>query len=188
MSSPTGFSCEFDVIRGFEVFLFTAIPFLIKREIIHDFVKTANPKKTKAFHTKLTDLIRDYSRTFIKVGEKSLSSLERIPTEMEMGAIFNTVRVVAKNDKYYEAFKKNIHLVHDMITNPIIQKDIKEQHIIDNGNAIKMYYEIMDYLRTSNPTETFVAKYSPDGKKVKFVGMSGEPESLLKKRGRPKKA
>lgn len=187
MSSPTGFSCEFDVIRGFEVFLFTAIPFLIKREIIHDFVKTANPTKTKAFHNKLTDLIRDYSRTFIKIGEKTLSSLERVPTEMEMGAIFNTVRVVAKNEKYYEAFTKNMHPVHDMITNPIIQKDIKEQHVIDNGNAMKMYYEIMTYLKNdSNPTETFVANYSPDGKKVRFEGMYGEP--VPKKRGRPRKA
>ena len=188
MSSPTGDSFEFDVVRGFEVFLFTAIPFLIKREIIHDFVKTANPKKTKAFHTKLTDLILDYSRTFIKIGKKSLSSLERIPTETEMVAIFNTIRTVAKNEKYYEAFTKNMHVVHDMITNPVIQKDIKEQHVIDNGNAMKMYFNIMTQLKNSNPTETFVAEYSPDRKKVKFIGMYGEPESLLKKRGRPKKA
>jgi hypothetical protein len=187
MSSPTGSFFEFDVVRGFEVFLFTAIPFLIKREIINDFVKTANPTKTKAFHTKLTDLIRDYSRTFIKIGEKSLSSLERVPTETEMVAIFNTVRVVAKNEKYYEAFTKNMHVVHDMITNPIIQKDIKEQHVIDNGNAMKMYYNIMTYLKDSNLTETFVAKYSPDRKKVKFVEMHGEP-TVLKKRGRSTKA
>jgi hypothetical protein len=187
MSSPTGSSCEFDVIRGFEVFLFTAIPFLIKREIINDFVKTANPTKTKAFHTKLTDLILDYSRTFLKIGEKTLSSLKRIPTETEMGAIFNTVRVVAKNEKYYEAFTKNMHIVHDMITNPIIQKDIKEQHVIDNGNGMKAYYEIMTYLKNhSNPNETFVAKYSPDGKKVRFEEIG--TASLPKKRGRPRKA
>jgi len=187
MSSPTGSSCEFDVIRGFEVFLFTAIPSIIKREVLNDFVKTAYPTKTNAFRTKLADLILDYSGTFLKIGEKTLSSLKRIPTETEMGAIFNTVRVVAKNEKYYEAFTKNMHIVHDMITNPIIQKDIKEQHVIDNGNGMKAYYEIMTYLKNhSDPNETFVAKYSPDGKKVRFEGMYGEP--VAKKRRRPRKA
>jgi hypothetical protein len=55
-----------------------------------------------------------------------------------------------------------------MITNPKIQKDINEQHIIDNGNAMKMNHETMQYLHTSNPTTTFVAIYSPDRTKVTF--------------------
>jgi Zn-dependent metalloprotease len=158
----------FDVVNGFEVFLFTAIPFLVKSEIITDFVKTSNPSKSKSFHKNLTALIKDYSKTFIKIGKKSLYSLEKVPNETEMASIFATIRAVAQNDKYYEAFNKNIHLVHEMITNPKIQKDIKEQHIIDNGNAMKMNHETMQYLHTSNPMTTFVAIYSPDRTKVTF--------------------
>ena len=159
---------QFDVINGFEVFLFATIPFMIKTEIINDFVKTANPTKSTSFRNKITELIIDYSKTFLKVGEKNLHSLKKVPNETEMAAIIATVRVVAKNDKYYGAFKKNMHIVHDMITNPDIQTDIKEKNVIDNGNGVMKFNEIMTYLHTSSPTTSFIAKYSPDRKTVTF--------------------
>lgn len=185
-SMPQMLYATFPVIRGFEVFLFAIIPSMMKTEYILDFVKTANPTKSAAFHNKLTELIKDYSRTFLKIGEKTLESLTRIPTETEMSAIFATIRAVAKDEKYYGAFKKNMHLVHDMITNPVIHPNIKEQDIIDNGNAFKMYNIIITHLNDSTSTTTFVAKYTPDKSTVIIEETVGEPSK--RGRGRSRKS
>lgn len=161
--------CEFPVIYGFEVFLMSIVPFLIDSKVLLGFVKKGNPSKSLSFQNKLVELMKDYSSIFIKLGKKTIQSLKRIPNETELSAIFETIRMVAIDDKYYEAFKKNVILVEniiDKLSDPL--KPRSKQEIADNKAAFIMYKDIIAYLRTSSFETKFVAKYSTDNTKVVF--------------------
>jgi hypothetical protein len=161
--------CEFPVIYGFEVFLMSIMPFLIDSKVLLGFVKKGNPTKSSSFQNKLVELIKDYSGIFVKIGKKTIQSLKRIPNETELSAIFETIRMVANDDKYYEAFKKNVILVEniiDKLSDPLTLRS--KQEIDDNKKAFIMYNDIIAYLRASRFETKFVAKYNTDKSKVMF--------------------
>jgi hypothetical protein len=150
---------EMFAIDGFEALVFTVCPTMVKREAIEALVRKANPTKTAAFQSEIANRIQDYSEAFLRTPR----SLEKKPSEIEMAAIIETIRQFAKDDFRFGLFKKNLHLVFDLMTD-----SVKELHLINNGNLCKLLNETMEFLRASRNEERFDAKYSSDGKKVTF--------------------
>jgi hypothetical protein len=151
---------EMFAIDGFETLVFTVCPVMVKKEAIEALVRKAIPTQTAAFQSEIVSRIQDYSAAFLRTPR----AVEKKPTEIEMAAIMETMRQFAKDDFRFGLFKKNIHLVFDLMT-----EDTKQElHLINNGNLCKLLNDTMNYLRESRSKTHFVAKYSPDGKKVKF--------------------
>jgi hypothetical protein len=82
-----------------------------------------------------------------------------------MAAIIETIRLFAKDDFYFDRFKRNLQLVFDLMTE---DSSVKEIHLINNGKLCKLINDTMEFLRASQNEMRFDAKYSSDGKKVTF--------------------
>ena len=150
---------EMFAIDGFEALVFTVCPTMVKREAIEALVRKANPTKTAVFQSEVATRIQDYSAAFLRTPR----AVERKPSEIEMAPIIETIRQFAKDDFRFGLFKKNLHLVFELMT-----ESVKEVYLINNGNLCKLLNETMDFLRTSRDEMRFDAKYSSDGKKVTF--------------------
>jgi hypothetical protein len=151
---------EMFAIDGFEALVFTVCPVMVKREAIEALVRKANPTKTLAFQSEVANRIQDYSAAFLRTPR----AVERKPSEIEMAAIIETIRQFAKDDFRFGLFKKNLHLVFELMTESVKQ----ELHLINNGNLCKLLNETMEFLRASSSETRFDAKYSSDGKIVTF--------------------
>jgi hypothetical protein len=156
----TANAIEMFAIDGFEALVFTVCPVMVKKEAIESFVQKAIPTKPAGFRSEIVDLIQDYSAAFLRTPR----SVKRKPTEIEMAAIIETIRQFSKDDFRFDLFKKNLHLVFELMT----EDTKRELHVINNGNLCKLLNDTMNYLRDSNVKTHFVAKYSPDGKKIAF--------------------
>jgi hypothetical protein len=150
---------EMYAIDGFEALVFTVCPVMVKREAIEALVRKAIPTKTAVFQSEIANRIQDYSSSFLRTPR----ALEKKPSEIEMAAIIETIRQFAKDDFRFGLFKKNLHLVFDLMT-----ESVKELYLINNGNLCKLLNDTMEFLRASSDKTRFDAKYSSDGKKVTF--------------------
>jgi hypothetical protein len=171
---------EMFAIDGFEALVFTVCPVMVKKEAIEALVRKAIPTKTAAFQSEIVNRIQDYSAAFLRTPR----TVERKPSEIEMAAIIETIRQFAKDDFRFGLFKRNLQLVFELMEESTKQ----ELQLINNGNLCKLLNDTINYLRDSSNATHFVAKYNSDGKKVRFEEIQGERTSLLKKRGRPRKA
>jgi hypothetical protein len=160
----------FDVECDFEIFLYIAIPFITEMERIYEFVNTTYPTRPRRWKDDLTFLIKDYSKSFIKCGEKNLNALKKVPTKTEMGAIFNTIRTVAQLNTDTEKYRNRSKLTNDFLNSAVMKRRaLTDEEIMKNNNAIKKYSDIMSYLSVQSPNTKWVAKYSSDKKKVYFT-------------------
>lgn len=169
----------FDVDYDFEIFLFIAIPFITEMERVYEYVNTTYPTRPRRWKDELTFLIKDYSRSFIKCGDKNLNALKKVPTKTEMGAIFNTIRTVAQLDtepENYRKYKNRCKLTNDFLNSAVMKRRaLTDEEIMKNDNAIKKYIDIMAYLSVQSPNTKWVAKYSSDKKKVYFTEIWFDP-------------
>jgi hypothetical protein len=153
-------SFEIFTIDGFEALVFTVCPVMVKPEVILSMVKKGNPSKTVSFQNSIVQYIQDYSAAFLK----SPRSITKRPNDIEMAAIVETLRQFAKDDFRYDLFKKNLHLVFDLMTESTTQ----ELHLLHNADLCKLLNNIQDYLRQSNDQARWTAKYSTDLRKILF--------------------
>jgi hypothetical protein len=163
-------------LNGFEAFVFVVCPTMVKREVILSFVQKGNPTKSAAFQSKIVDLIQDYSAAFLRTPR----TVTQTPNESEMAAILETLRRFAKDEFRFDLFKKNLHLVFELMA----ENPEKEKHLIDNASLCKLVNEAQNHLRDSNLDSHWEATYSPDKSKVKFT----ERRTAPVRRGRAKKA
>jgi hypothetical protein len=157
---PRLHSFELFTINGFEALVFTVCPVMVKPEVILSMVQKGNPSKPPKFHASIVTIIQDYSEAFLRTPR----SIAKRPTETEMAAIVETLRQFAKDDFRYDLFKKNLHLVFDLMTEAAKQ----ELHLLHNADLCKLLNDIQAYLRDSNERAQWTAKYSPDLRKARF--------------------
>ena len=153
-------SFEMFSIDGFESLVFTVCPVMVKPEVILSMVKKGNPTKTESFHNSIVKIIQDYSEAFLRTPR----SITKRPSEVEMAAIVETLRQFAKDDFRYDLFKKNLQLVFALMG----ESPKKEVHLLHNADLCKLMNNIQDYLRQSNESARWKAKYSPDFRKARF--------------------
>lgn len=173
---PSLRSIEMFSLNGFEAFIFVVCPTMVKREVILSFVQKGNPTKSAAFQSKIVDLIQDYSAAFLRTPR----TVTQTPNESEMAAILETLRRFAKDEFRFDLFKKNLHLVFELMA----ENPEKEKHLIDNASLCKLVNEAQTHLRDSNLDSHWEATYSPDKSKVKFT----ERRTAPVQRGRAKQA
>jgi hypothetical protein len=152
---------EMFALNGFEAYVFTVCPTMVKPEVILSFVQKGNPSKSETFHRKIVDLIQDYSAAFLRTPR----TITQTPNESEMAAILETLRQFAKDEFRFGLFKKNLQLVFDLMT----ENPEKEKHLLDNASLCKLLNETQNYLHHSKLDTHWEATYSPDKSKVKFV-------------------
>ena len=153
-------SFEMFSINGFETLVFTVCPVMVKPEVILSMVKMGNPTKPLSFQNSIVKIIQDYSNAFLRTPR----SITKRPNEIEMAAIVETLRQFAKDDFRYDLFKKNLHLVFDLMTESTKQ----ELYLLHNADLCKLLNSVQDYLRQSDARAHWTAKYSPDLRKVLF--------------------
>ena len=153
-------SFEMFTIDGFEAFVFTACPVMVKPEVILSMVQKGNPSKPTSFQNSIVEIIQDYSAAFLRTPR----TITKRPNEVEMAAIVETLRQFAKDDFRYDLFKKNLHLVFDLMTEATKQ----EVYLLHNADLCKLLNNIQEYLRSSDDKARWIAKYSSDYRKVKF--------------------
>ena len=152
---------EMFALNGFEAYVFTVCPVMVKPEVILSFVQKGNPSKSATFHRKIVDLIQDYSAAFLRTPR----TVTQTPNESEMAAILETLRRFAKDEFRFDLFKKNLQLVFELMA----ENPEKEKHLIDNASLCKLLNETQNYLHHSNLNSHWEATYSPDKSKVKFT-------------------
>ena len=152
---------EMFALNGFEAYVFTVCPVMVKPEVILSFVQKGNPSKSATFHRKIVDLIQDYSAAFLRTPR----TVTQTPNESEMAAILETLRRFAKDEFRFDLFKKNLQLVFELMA----ENPEKEKHLIDNASLCKLLNETQNYLHHSNLDSHWEATYSPDKSKVKFT-------------------
>jgi hypothetical protein len=157
---PCLHSFEIFSINGFEALVFTVCPVMVKPEVILSMVQKGNPSKPPKFHASIVAFIQDYSEAFLRTPR----NIAKRPNETEMAAIVETLRQFAKDDFRYDLFKKNLHLVFDLMTETAKQ----ELYLLHNADLCKLLNGIQDYLRSSNERARWTAKYSPDLRKARF--------------------
>jgi hypothetical protein len=160
MSAAGLHSFEMFTIDGFEALVFTVCPVMVKPEVILSMVKKGNPDKPPSFHNSIVIIIQDYSNAFLRTPR----SITKRPNELEMAAVVETLRQFAKDDFRYDLFKKNLHLVFDLMSESTHQ----ELYLLYNADLCKLILNIQDYLRQSDDRAFWKAKYSPDSRKVVF--------------------
>lgn len=153
---------EMFTINGFEALVFTVCPVMVKPEVILSMVKKGNPDKPLSFQNSITKIIQDYSNAFLRT-PRSIPQGNR-PNEVEMAAVVETLRQFAKDDFRYDLFKKNLHLVFDLMSESTQQ----ELYLLHNADLCKLILNIQEYLRQSDDKAFWTAKYSPDSSKVVF--------------------
>ena len=151
---------RFFALDGFDLFVFTACPVMVKPEVILSFVQRGNPSKPASFHRSIVKLIQDYSAAFLR----SPKTIEKQPTEVEMAAIIETLRQFAKDDFRFGLFGKNLALVHELMTDSAK----REIELLHNSDICKVFNEMYAHLRASSPSDRYVATYSPDRRTVTF--------------------
>ena len=158
--------CElrFFALDGFDLFVFTACPTMVKPEVILSFVQLGNPSKPASFHAAIVTLIQDYSAAFLR----SPKTLKRQPTDIEMAAIIETLRQFAKDDFRFGLFGKNLTLVH-MLIGENAKRDIELLH---NSDICMVFNKMYADLRASSPAARYAAEYSPDRRTVTFKATS----------------
>jgi len=157
---PSLHSFEMFTIDGFEALVFTVCPVMVKPEVILSMVQKGNPSKSSSFHASIVTIIQDYSKAFLRTPR----SIAKRPNETEMAAIVETLRQFAKDDFRYDLFKKNLHLVFELMT----ETSKQELHLLHNADLCKLLNNIQTYLRNSNDRAHWTAKYSPDLRKALF--------------------
>ena len=165
---------EMFALNGFETYVFTVCPVMVKPEVILSFVQKGNPSKSVAFQQKIVELIQDYSAAFLRTPR----TITQTPNESEMAAILETLRQFAKDEFRFGLFKKNLQLVFDLMT----ENPKKEKHLLDNASLCKLLNDTQNYLHHSKLDTHWEATYSPDKSKVKFVEHPNE--TVPRRRGK----
>jgi hypothetical protein len=178
VSSAAPRDLRFFALDGFDLFVFTACPVMVKPEVILSFVQQGNPSKPASFHASIVALIQEYSAAFLR----SPKTLQRQPTEIEMAAIIETLRQFAKDDFRFGLFTKNLYLVYELMD----ENAKREIELLHNSDICKVFIEMYDHLRASSPTARYSAEYSPDRRTVTFKAVADEP--VKRGRGRSRKS
>ena len=179
VSSAAPRDLRFFALDGFDLFVFTACPVMVKPEVILSFVQQGNPSKPASFHASIVKIIQDYSTAFLHRPK----TIEKQPTEIEMAAIIETLRQFAKDDFRFGLFSKNLALVHEVLMTDDVNREIELLH---NSDICKVFIEMYAHLRASSPSARYVATYSPDRRIVTFKATADEP--IKQRRGRPRKS
>jgi hypothetical protein len=151
---------KFFALDGFDFFVFTACPTMVKPEVILSFVQRGNPSMPASFHTAIVALIQDYSAAFFR----SPKTLQRQPTDIEMAAIIETLRQFAKDDFRFGLFGKNLALVYELIG----ENAKREIELLHNSDICMVFNKMYAHLRASSSSTRYTAKYSPDRRTVTF--------------------
>jgi len=151
---------EFFALDGFDLFVFTACPVMVKPEVILSFVQRGNPSKPAEFHAAIVTLIQDYSAAFFR----SPKTLQRQPTNIEMAAIIETLRQFAKDDFRFSLFGKNLALVYELMGD----NAKREIELLHNSDICMVFNKMYAHLRASSSSTRYTAKYSPDRRTVTF--------------------
>ena len=177
-SSATPSELRFFALDGFDLFVFTACPVMVKPEVILSFVQLGNPSKPASFHASIVALIQDYSAAFLR----SPKTLKKQPTDIEMAAIIETLRQFAKDDFRFGLFGKNLALVYELMG----ENAKREIELLHNSDICMVFKAMYAHLRASSPTARYAAEYSPDRRTVTFKAVADEP--VKRGRGRPRKS
>lgn len=151
---------EFFALDGFELFVFTACPVMVKPEVILSFVKRGNPSEPASFHANIVALIQDYSAAFLRTPK----TMKKEPTDIEMAAIIETLRQFAKDDFRFGLFGKNLALVYELMG----ESAKREIELLHNSDICMVFNKMYAHLRASSCSNRYTAKYSPDRRTVTF--------------------
>jgi hypothetical protein len=151
---------KFFALDGFDLFVFTACPVMVKPEVILSFVQRGNPSKPASFHAAIVALIQDYSAAFLRTPK----TLQRQPTNIEMAAIIETLRQFAKDDFRFGLFGKNLALVHELMG----ESAKREIELLYNSDICMVFNKMYAHLRASSSGNRYTATYSPDRRTVTF--------------------